>query len=1364
MILAGFGSLDHHHAFGGVADRVDYQQLARQILKETGVQGGLVVHLGCGDGRLTAELGSGEAFRVQGLAGKIQQVEAARDYVRSLGRYGKVSIDRLSGTELPYVDNLVNLIVVEDPDLVAESEIVRVLAPQGVAYVKRTGRWTKKVKPRPGEIDEWTHYLYDAGNNAVSHDTLVGPPRHLQWICDPDWSRHHDHMASLSAMVSAGGRVFYIIDEGPREAILLPAKWTLVARDAYSGTLLWKRPIEQWNTHLWPLKSGPNQLPRRLVAVGNRVYVTLGIDAPLEAIDAATGKTVLTYAGTEHTDEVLACDDTLFALVARAPNKWKEYRPQNTYVWANTRRANSEWAWDQANRWLMSIGAATGEILWKREAKVAPLTLGVDAQRVYYYDGEKVTALDRTNGQPLWNSEAVVRKTPFPTGYGPTLVIHQGVVLLSVENRSMTAFAAEDGQTLWTAPHHRGGHMSPDDMLVIKGLVWSGAVASGGDSGMFTGRDLRTGEVKQEFPPDIKIDWFHHRCYRSRATDKYFIASRTGIEFIDLKAEHWDVNHWVRGGCLYGFMPANGLTYAPPHSCGCFLESKLFGLNALAADSPGRRLPRGLSDEGRLQRGPAWSAASEDQPDAAGNDSEDWPTYRHDAFRSGATTCSVPTELKRQWEVDLGGKLSSVVVAAGKVFFAAIDVHTIHALDASTGKPAWTFTAGGRIDSPPTIYKGRVLFGSADGWVYCLRADDGVLVWRFRAAPRNRRLMAYEQLESVWPVSGSVLVQDGSVYCVAGRSAFLDGGMRLLRLDPSTGRKLSETVMDDRDPQTGENLHTLVKGQDMPVALPDVLSSDGRSVYMRTQAFDLEGNRRNLAPLKLGRRRRGEAPDEALAEVGDHLFSRSGFLDDSWFFRSYWIFGKQINSNYGGWLQPGHFAPCGRLMVLDDQQAYGFDRKPEYLCNASVQEYYLYAADRKVTDEGIQRVQAAAQRINAASRDKNASSSDWAVRKRFSLSEQQAARFHWAEGQPPLQARAMVLAGHVLFVAGPPDVLDEEAALRNPYDPATRQRLEAQAAALTGKMGGRLLAASAEDGRCLAAYELGRMPTFDGMAAAGGRLYLTTIDGKVLCLGNQGTPLPASEIELETLDVSIKQSRVPPAVGKGPSRAGDFERVVRAIVTASDLGYYVYSDEQRMAYGQNTQPELFQAFQLIIVGPDDPVLSRRCHACVDPSVCCPVVDLVDGGLQFGCQVTDPPLVGAGQIATGKLAPQSQSLHYGCQISPHGIQPSCVAGSGHRQLSNYQRLDRATGPTISIRSGHGGSIISRNPGVQTTRCSDFVPTTIIASTPWGSRSSPSGPSTLRAVAQTSAVIAVGAKTVTEAAESTGRPLRGSMMWL
>ena len=67
--------------------------------------------------------------------------------------------------------------------------------------------------------------------------------------------------------------------------------------------------------------------------------------------------------------------------------------------------------------------------------------------------------------------------------------------------------------------------------------------------------------------------------------------------------------------------------------------------------------------------------------------------------------------------------------------------------------------------------------------------------------------MAWEQLESAWPVHGSVLVHDDVLYCTAGRSMFLDGGLRFLRLEPATGKLLGEVVMDDRDPESGQDMH-----------------------------------------------------------------------------------------------------------------------------------------------------------------------------------------------------------------------------------------------------------------------------------------------------------------------------------------------------------------------------------------------------------------------------------------------------------------------------------------------------------------------------------------------------------------------------
>jgi len=322
---------------------------------------------------LDAALLANESYLVQGLDTEQRNLEEAREYILSHNLYGKVSVDRLKGRRLPYIDNLVNLVVSENLGAVPDSEVMRVLCPEGVAYVKKGGRWIKKIKPRRKELDDWTHYLHDASNNAVSHDTVVAPPSRMQWIGSPRYARHHDRMSSVSAAVTTGGRVFYIFDEAPRASILVPPEWSLIARDAFNGTILWKRRIDTWFTHLWPLKSGPAQLPRRLVAVGERVYATLGIDAPVTAFDAATGKTIRTYRGTAGTEEIILSEGVLFLLV----NKQTE-KPEFT----NLKKINQAYRgkfWDEEPREIMAINAGSGDVLWTSKQRVLPVTLAADA-------------------------------------------------------------------------------------------------------------------------------------------------------------------------------------------------------------------------------------------------------------------------------------------------------------------------------------------------------------------------------------------------------------------------------------------------------------------------------------------------------------------------------------------------------------------------------------------------------------------------------------------------------------------------------------------------------------------------------------------------------------------------------------------------------------------------------------------------------------------------------------------------------------------------------------------------------------------------------------------------------------------------
>jgi outer membrane protein assembly factor BamB len=1212
-------------------------------------------------------------------------VQRARKNLQSLGVYGPVSVDKLDGTTLPYIDNLVNLIIGEDLGRIQMSEVMRVLCPGGSAYTQTNGKWEKTVKSRPKEIDEWTHYLHDASNNAVSHDTVVGPPRRMQWIASPKYGRHHDRMSSVSASVSAKGRVFSILDEATRASILIAPEWKLVARDAFNGTLLWKRSIGKWFTHLWPLKSGPAQLPRRLVAAGDRVYVTLAFDAPLTALDAATGETIRTYENTKATEEVIFSNGTLFALVNDNAEKM-DYHGTHRFG-----KGYGATYWDQATRKITAVNSETGDVLWTERRRVLPGTMAADGKRVIFHDGEGVVCLNRETGDEIWRSKPIARAEKILGFYLPTLVLYKDVVLFSGGETAglqtgswytsgkdtMTALSAETGKELWSAYHPPSGYRSPEDLLVAGGLVWTGETTSGRAAGEFTGRDPLTGHISSKFSPETSVYWFHHRCYRSKATDNYLLVSRTGTEFIDIRKEKWLPHHWTRGACLYGVMPANGLVYNPPHPCACYLETKLYGFNALAPASDGPRIRKRTPDAARLEKGPAYGKTVNSQSSIV--NPQDWPTYRHDAARSGMASTAVPAQIEQAWGTDIGGKLTSPVISGGRVFAASVDTHTVHAIDASSGRKLWQYTAGGRVDSPPTIYQGRVLFGSADGWVYCLDVSDGTLAWRFLAAPMDQRLTSFGQVESVWPVHGSVLVQDEALYCVAGRSMFLDGGLHLWRLDPRTGEALSHTVLDDRDPAREGDLHNYVSWLNMPTGMPDILSSDGRLVYMRSQPFKPDGTRLPLEKMPAGADADRGAPPATQRPEHAHLFSPTGFLDDDAWHRSYWMYGSRFVSGWCGYFLAGKTAPAGKILAFDDSKVYGYGRKPKYYRWTTPIEHQLFAADKLSTDkteeaptgrsliivekskslnpagkavtvrawtksekpggvilarggnamgyvlylrngqprfavrtdgkmtsvtaktkvvgkwvhltgmltsDGRLRIYvdgklagsakgpgilagdpAEAMQIGAddgstvgdytgafgfkglidevsvyhralgAAEIKSRAADKTGLVLSYSFDDGKAidespygnngkidgavavagkigqamkftgtadatpgfeVRHNWTK-DVPLFARAMVLTDRALFVAGPPDVVDEDQAFRQINEPQIQQSLAEQATALEGKKGALLKVVSPADGRDLAQYELDYPPVFDGMAAAAGKLYISTVNGDLRC-------------------------------------------------------------------------------------------------------------------------------------------------------------------------------------------------------------------------------------------------------------------------
>jgi hypothetical protein len=316
---------------------------------------------------------------------------------------------------------------------------------------------------------------------------------------------------------------------------------------------------------------------------------------------------------------------------------------------------------------------------------------------------------------------------------------------------------------------------------------------------------------------------------------------------------------------------------------------------------------------------------------------------------------------------------------------------------------------------------------------------------------------------------------------------FLDGGMRLLQLNPETGAKISETILDEKDPETGKNLQEYVDSLDMPVGLPDILSSDGKYIYMRSQQFDMTGKRTQIAVRNVADQS-GE---------GAHVFSPIGFLDDSQFVRSYMMYGKSVKGGWGGWEAMGKLTPSGRLIVVDENTVYGFQRKPEFLSESIVQEFQLYAAEKAGDPQSIAKITRPPQ-LDAPLESSRNYAGNWKLRQDLPLEEQTAVKFKWTVEEPPLQVRALVLANKTLFISGPPDIVNEEDAFWALADKRVLAKLAEQSEMNKGKNGCLMWAVSAATGKKLAEYKLASLPVWDGMVAANGKLYMTTLQGDVL--------------------------------------------------------------------------------------------------------------------------------------------------------------------------------------------------------------------------------------------------------------------------
>ena len=650
-----------------------------------------------------------------------------------------------------------------------EQELLRVLRPGGKAIVGDR----QLIKPVPTGTDSWSHPYHGPDNNPLSSDQLAREPYLTQFLAEPLFSSQPE------VTVAAGGRVFKAFGHMTFRAYQNASINTLFALNGYNGTQLWKRD----------LKPGFMIHRNTMIATPDGLY--MADDESCKLYDGDTGQIK---------DQIVAPPE-----FAEGP-VWKWMALENGVLYAlvgpkevpapvakGTDTRIGGWPWgmwpgyeyqDPKTAWgfgktFLAIDIKTKKLLWHfREAE--PLDsrgLCLKNGRIYYYCPDKfLGCIDASNGRQVWRtSDATLlaaigpneKAQHYMTGFSTSTYMKatDKVLMFAGSQRSaLVAASVDDGKLLW---RKKDGNFQ----LVLQP---NAIYALGQQGGRSYKLDYSTGNVLAEFIG-------RRACTRATGTvDSVFCRGIEGTYRWDLATDALTHISPMRPACHDGVVVSDGLLYWGPWICGCHLTL----VGAICLTPAGQFDFAAQADESRqLQT----YAADPAQVQAFTVAPSDWPTFMANNQRRAATHAAVPDATAIRWEY----KPASVVtptapVAAGGLVFVGGSDGVMRALDASTGQLKWEALSGGSIFFPPAISKNRGYFGSNDGGVYAFEAATGRLLWRFQCAPTERRIAAYGELVSTWPVAGGVVADDGAVYAAAGISHF--DGTHVYSLDAVTGK------------------------------------------------------------------------------------------------------------------------------------------------------------------------------------------------------------------------------------------------------------------------------------------------------------------------------------------------------------------------------------------------------------------------------------------------------------------------------------------------------------------------------------------------------------------------------------------------
>lgn len=769
--------------------------VAAHLLSLSGRSNGLCLVPRAGGGSVPLSLARQPGLLIHALCADAKDVVTLQSRADAAGVFGRsLCVETGTLSALPHPDNHVDLVVLSDlcdADLTPtlRQEILRVLAPGiGVAVLGQAkggsgslskakleawtaasgsknarviedaqGLWTVMCKPPlPGAAD-WSHWFGGADNNPSTHDTVFKLPANIAWYGKP-----YNYGRNIGGRVAANGRLFMAY--GPEKVGGgLNLAYQLTARNIYNGVVLWKRQLPDTT---WMMRSF-------MVATEKALYVMEG--ASVAVVDPGTGKDLdrISFEGVTGQGKWLALSDGVLLVLVGEPD------PKD----GPTRQANDLKAGKVGlGTTILAYDAAKKKLLWKHEeAKLVDCRqIAAGNGHVYFQSPDsRAGCLDLRSGKLVWeNKDPEVIQTIDQSVAGdwmammcvgldarPGMLCTPEIVALGApEKKTFVTLSAKDGKLLWKSARTTGtramNFLVRDNKLYVHEIKNRGIL------------NPLTGEVLGNFGAG--------GCGVFTATDNVFCTQVGGA----------GGGYPIKTSCPIGTFVADGVFIAPPTECQCPFA------RGYVAMEPGDPPVMPTTNTEYLIRGSG--DATKVAPLSA--DAKDWVMYRGNVSHSGATPVAVSTAPRKLWtrppcydpalvgngvfneESDI--KCIEPVTVGPLTIVGATDGR-LQCLESASGKTRWTFYCG-PILATPTIWEGRVYVGSVDGNVYAVEATTGRLLWRFRVAPNDRKILVYGYLQSPWPVSGSVVVQDGVAYAASG--LLMQPGASVVAFDAVTGK------------------------------------------------------------------------------------------------------------------------------------------------------------------------------------------------------------------------------------------------------------------------------------------------------------------------------------------------------------------------------------------------------------------------------------------------------------------------------------------------------------------------------------------------------------------------------------------------